>query len=110
MSSKIAYTCFLSTDLRTDTSKVREALEEKGVRWTDVAGAPPSISILETIRQAIKRSSFVCALLGFEPVDEANRAFEIGLAHGLGKPIFLIISEDRKVPSGMQDLYYVHAS
>ena len=99
-------TCFISATLDTDTSKLRQSLEQHGVEWTDAASAMTvGASLNQSVYHAIQEAYFVCAVLnsGYE---STFISFEMGVAVGLQKPLLIFVAPDVKLPSGFEEFVY----
>jgi len=91
-------TCFISAPVRTDTSVLRQALERRGIRWSDAVSIRPSGSILETIESGIAEADFVCVIVPKAP-ESISVFFEMGLALGKQRPVLAFIEPRVPIPS-----------
>lgn len=87
--------CFLITPLGEEYSKVREIIAqmllEIGVEPILIENMASNVLIIETILRSINQADFIIAdLTGNNP----NVMYEIGFAHALRKPLFLIVQQD----------------
>lgn len=96
--------CYIAASLDADTSCLRSLLEHRQVEWTDVAKATPGASVLDTIAREIERTTFVCSVVPNSKAI-ANALFELGMAFGKGKPLFIIVDPRVKLP---RELGYAH--
>ena len=91
-------TCFISAPVRTDTSVLRQALERRGIRWSDAVSLRPSGSILETIESGIAQADFVCVIVPQGP-ESISVFFEMGVALGRQRPVLAFIEPRVPIPS-----------
>jgi hypothetical protein len=100
-------TCFIAAPIDIDIAPVVRSLMGKGVKcqrvdWFDSGISPTSL------RTSIRHSDFV---LVFSPKEASpNLWFEVGLAIGLGKPIFLVAQQNFLLLSAFRSKSYVRAS
>src|ERR1700682_3630212 len=90
MATKVTQTCYVSTPFGVNTDSLSRALAERGIEATRLDNLTPGSEIPSVARAAVKEADFVCAVL---PVGMpyGNVLFELGIAAGLGKPLFLIV-------------------
>jgi nucleoside 2-deoxyribosyltransferase len=82
--------CFLSYSFETDISVIKKILTENNISYVNpIENLEYGNAIVQTISRQIKDSDFVIAVLD----DNTNVPFEIGLAMGGKKPIFVITAE-----------------
>ncbi len=91
-------TCFISAPIRTDTSVLRQALQRRGIRWSDAVSVRPSGSILETIESGIAQADFVCVIVPQGP-ESISVFFEMGLALGKQRPVLAFVEPGVQIPS-----------
>lgn len=85
--------CFLSYSFATDISVIKKILTENNISYVNpTENLEYGNAIIQTIGRQIKDSDFVIAVLD----DSTNVPFEIGLAMGGKKPIFIIIPDKNK--------------
>ena len=89
--------CFISAPFGADTSILRAALEERGIRWRDQTSVTAGSSWLDVLDQELSQSDFVCAVLPAER--EGNIFFELGIAYAKRKPILAFIGSPLQLPS-----------
>jgi hypothetical protein len=99
--------CFISAPFGANTAVLRQALEEKGIRWTDQTSVTAGSSWLDVLDRELFRSDFVCTILPAER--EGNILFELGIAYAKGKPILAFIASSLRVPSDILSLTYVRS-
>ena len=101
-----ARTCFIAAPIETDLTSVLRSLTAKGIQyrradWFDFGVTPSSL------KSAIRDCDFMCI---FSPVTPPpNLWFELGIAIGLGKPIFIVASQDFLVTSTLRFVSFVSA-
>ncbi len=95
--------CYLSVPANIDTEALRHALTDLGVT-ADQAGelAPPGESWPGEIRRRLREADFVCGVLPDDGLAATNVAFELGIAVGLGRPVFVIANTTELFPFGLQ--------
>ncbi|MGH9715827.1 MAG: restriction endonuclease [Candidatus Acidiferrales bacterium] len=101
------WTCYVTAPIETDIHRVVESLTRMGVvarrpEWLDIGVTPGSL------RTAMRGSDFVCAFSPKEPTP--NLWFELGLAIGLGIPIFLVAGQDFLALSRPRHMGFVSTS
>lgn len=102
-------TCFISAPHGVDTRPLRLALQERNITWLDATSVTLGAPMLYSIEAAIARADFVCAVLSSE-LSTQNVLFEIGVAHGKGRPLLLIADPLVEVPSVLESLTYARIS
>ena len=105
MSSKNLNSCFIIAAADADTRGLREALEERGVKWVDATSAMPAASISQTITSGIDEAQFVCAVLA--GAHRPNVIFEIGIAVGRRIPVLAFVEPGIDLPLHLQNLSFV---
>jgi hypothetical protein len=81
----------------------------RGIRVQDALSIPASSgTIANSIESAIRGVDFICGII--TPESSYNVLFEIGLAFGAKKPLFLIVDKEAKLPAILRDILYVRAS
>jgi hypothetical protein len=80
--------CFLSYSFRTDISVIKRILTENNVYYVSpVDSLEYGDNMVTTIRRQIQDSDFIVAVLD----DSTNVSFELGMAIGVKKPIFILL-------------------
>ena len=94
MKNKIQLKCFIISTSLFDTSRIRELIREYNIKLWDAYSEPikPGLNIIDEVQNKIKRSDFTVAIISDE---NPNLFYEIGLAQGFRKPIFLIIIDKK---------------
>ena len=95
----------MSAALGTNTTVLRKALEEKGIRWFDQTNMEPGSDWLDTIEKAMKSADFICLLLQDE--QNANTLVELGIALAKRKPILALLGPSTLLPSDLSGFTYV---
>ncbi|MXO78761.1 MULTISPECIES: hypothetical protein [Paenibacillus] len=103
--------CFISYDVEEGkplSDKIREILLLNDVNPVDAFDVSIEDMVLEGIHNKIQACDiFVAIVTNLSP----NVFFEIGMANGLNKPIFIVLSKDINMyPSFLNDFLYVKAS
>lgn len=102
-------TCFIAAPIRTDTTALRTALENRRIDWTDAVAATPGSSFFDTIQAAIESSDFVCAVLSAD-AENGSVFFEMGLARGLDRPLLVFAEEGAAVPADLEGVAYARTN
>jgi len=101
--------CFVVAPATVDITPLRKLLESRGIKVRDMLSVPISkVSISKTIEKEIHSSDFLCAVIPSKA--PPSIFYEVGLARGARKPIFLIFEEKGVMPSDLQDVVYVRTS
>lgn len=102
-------TCYISSPLLVDTTPLRALLVELGVTPIAIDEMPTAgQAIVPTLESWLRNTSFVCAVL--PAAKSANILFEIGLAQGLGRPVFIIAEEGAEIRVSVELLPHLVAS
>ena len=101
--------CFIVGPCSANTQPLQDLLADSGIG----ASSPLSLarvpgSRLDALEAAIRSVDFVCAVITRTP--SASVLFEAGLARGARKPLFLIVDRDARLPTALEDIFYVRAS
>lgn len=100
--------CYLIAPFR-KTKKLIELLQKHEIKTNDeLIFSDSTWSLSNNIEEGIRKADFVCAYIPSKPNN--NIFFEMGIARGLKKPIFLIIEEKENLDIYLQDMVYVIAS
>jgi len=103
--------CYLSAPANVDTGALRNLLADLGVRVSPPAELPPpGESLPGEIRRSLRDADFVCGILADEPSAATNVAFELGIAAGLSRPLFVIANKHASFPFGLQAFPYVQGN
>ncbi len=87
--------CYISTDSSNDLSKVEILLHNLNVDTNNFYDFSIGSSFSDLIKRKIRESDFILALI---TKNNQNVLFELGVAEALGKPIFLLVDQDLKLP------------
>jgi len=101
--------CFLSYSFQTDISVIKKILTEKNISFVNpVENLEYGSAILQTISRQIKDSDFVIAVFD----NSTNVSFEIGLAMGAKKPVFVITQHKNEtgIPNFLSLITYTIAT
>jgi hypothetical protein len=95
--------CHLSAPANIDAQVLRRVLNELGIR-VDAADKlpPPGESLPVEIRRRLLDADFVCGIVTDEHTGVTNVMFELGIALGLGKPIFTVAHTIGLLPFGLR--------
>jgi hypothetical protein len=83
-------TCYISAPLGEEITSITHALDHLNVKWDWANSRSPSQSLPGDLRSIISRVDFVLGVLKGADSDR-NTLFEIGMAIGLGRPVFLVV-------------------
>src|SRR5438132_342534 len=87
-------TAFIAAAATADTRGLRQALDRLGVQATTVFDADLQARRLsEVVLECVSAADVVIGLLGPGPANP-NVVFELGVAHGLGKRVLLLVEGD----------------
>lgn len=101
--------CYLSSPFLVDTKPLRRVLQDLEVDVGSIEDLPPAGQMLSgLLTEQIQSASFVLGVLSAD--EGAAVLFEIGVATGLGKPVFLIADDEERLPSSLLSLPFVAAS
>ncbi|WP_159006509.1 hypothetical protein [Bradyrhizobium sp. S69] len=102
--------CYISSPVLLNTEPLRNLLREMLVDVGDVEEIPPAgeVSVSQLERQ-IRAASFICGVISTK-IGSGSVLFEIGVAVGLGKPVFLIAEDKSDLPVTVRTLPFVETS
>jgi hypothetical protein len=101
--------CFIAAQTNVDIAPLLSVLGDHGILMRYALSLLPGTgTILGRIDSAIRDADFVCAVIS--PQISPNVLFEIGLAYGARKPLFLIVDKEADLPDALKDIFYVRAS
>jgi hypothetical protein len=87
-------TVYLSAPLGIDTRPIRRALEDKGLdSFSPDQLDLPGQRLPDILREGISRADLILAVVDPTPASN-NVYFEVGYARGLGKPTFVLLTDD----------------
>src|SRR5579871_2403563 len=109
-SSKSNIRCYISAPVGVDTAVIRSILRSLSVEIDrEEETPPPGGSSVGSIRESLKSVDFVCGVIS-SLAPAANVLFELGLAAGLGRPIFVIVDNIDLAPLGLLSYPHVKTS
>jgi nucleoside 2-deoxyribosyltransferase len=95
--------CFISSASRIDLSVFYQILERLNVNYQNLYDFSIEKPIAEIIKQNIRECDFVVAIIDN---NSQNVYYEIGLAEGLNKPVFLLAEKETKIPLYLEGRIY----
>jgi len=95
--------CFISSDSNSDLSRIESILHKLNVEIQNFYDFSISSSFSDVIKKKIKEADFIIAIV---TIQSQNVLFDIGMAEAMGKPIFLLIEHDVKVPFYLEGKMY----
>ncbi|MFQ6115858.1 MAG: TIR domain-containing protein [bacterium] len=110
MEDKTIHSCLIITpfsdQFRSIRQRIAEALHERGIEPILLEQqVKVGASFVETIHDAIEQVDFIIADL---TESNPNVMYELGYAHGLGKPVLIIVQEEvSNVPSDLSGRLYL---
>jgi len=103
--------CYMSAPVFVDTHPLEQLFNEIGVRVDNaMAIAAAGQSIASVVRTLIQDADFVCGVFPDEGEVNPNVAMEIGMAIGMGRPVFMIKEGDQPLPMSLMDFSYVKSA
>jgi len=103
--------CYMSAPVFIDTHPLEQLFNEIGVRVDNaMATAAAGQSIASVVRTLIQDADFVCGVFPDEGEVNPNVAMEIGMAIGMGRPVFMIKEGDQPLPMSLMDFSYVKSA
>lgn len=101
--------CYISAPSGTDLSPLREALEKRGITWTDQSSIRLGEPLLEAIENSINKADFICAVIPKES-DYVNVLFELGIAHAKRKSVLIFVDQKGELPLFLQVFLYARSA
>jgi len=102
--------CLISAPFSADLGVLPRVLDRAGIHWE---WAKSELAYSERLpgdlRKMIRRVDCVIGVL-FGGITDANTLFEVGVAVGIGKPVLLIIAQDKPVSQNVDALPHVQVS
>lgn len=96
--------CYISAPANSDLSLINEMLDRLQIEYHNFYDFSVGSSFSDLIKRKIRESDFVLALIS---ESNQNVLFELGVAQGLNKPMFLLVKKGVKLPFYLEDkLYY----
>jgi hypothetical protein len=101
--------CYVIAPFSKDTYDLIDLLKRHGIQTNGILSFSDSdISLSNTIEEGIRKVDFVCAFI--PPKASPTIFYEVGIARGAKKPIFMIIEEKSLPDMYLHDMVYVRAS
>jgi len=97
--------CYISSDSSYDLSRLENILFKLGVETHNFYDFSVGSSFSDLIKRKIRESDFIVALITQK---NQNVLFELGVAEALGKPIFLLVEHDIKLPFFLEGKMHYH--
>ncbi len=101
---KQKHKCYISAPSDFDLTKIELLLSKLNVDYHNFYDFSIGTTFSDLISRKIRESDFIISILTSE---NANVLFELGVAEGMKKPVFILIDKDYKVPFFLeQKLFY----
>lgn len=97
-------TCFISGPHERDLSLLYRVLLEKGVRVTDLYDFTIGDSLQDILKDKMLSADF--CIFAIPENTNVNVIYEMGVAEGLGKPYYILVENDFKVPFYMHNYFF----
>lgn len=98
--------CFIISSQKQYILGVVDLLRDKGINIIHPL-LDFGVNLIDSLENAIKESDFVFCIVNQNT--DKNQLFELGLARGLQKPIFLVAEDDNLLPFSINNFIYVKA-
>ena len=95
--------CYISAPSNSDLSLINEMLDRLEIGYHNFYDFSIGSSFSDLIKRKIRESDFVLALIS---ESNQNVFFELGVAQGLNKPMFLLVKKGIKLPFYLEDKLY----
>lgn len=95
--------CYISSDSNYDLSKLENILLKLGVDTQNFYDFSIGSSFSDLIKRKIRESDFIVAIITHKT---QNVLYELGIAEALGKPIFLLVEQEVKLPYFLESKMY----
>jgi hypothetical protein len=105
MKSKL--TCYISAPANFDLTNIENVLSNLKIGFHSFYDFSIGTSFSDIIKNKIRESDFVISILTTE---SNNVYFELGVANGLNKPLFILIDKELKVPFFLEKNIYVQTN
>jgi nucleoside 2-deoxyribosyltransferase len=110
MKDRKTWHCFIVAPFEANIKPLENLLESEGIKSYGEFTLPSSkATSVSRVKDRIEKSDFLIAIISLKKT-KPNEFFEIGLAHGLGKPIFLIVQDEGRLPIDIGEFVYVRTS
>lgn len=96
--------CYLIAPAKVETRALRMVLADLGVSVDSIDDLPPpGESLASELVQRLRMADFVCGVLSQDVFwGRSNVVFELGVAMGMGLPIFLITNSKKQMPNTLR--------
>lgn len=102
--------CFIVAPADVAIAGIRRLLEKRNLEVYDtVTTLTLGLSVVSSIKDKIDKADFVVAVISLK-TPRPNVFFELGMAYGTRKPVFLVIQDEGPVPADLEDMFYVRTS
>jgi hypothetical protein len=102
--------CFIVASSGLNIQPLKNLLKGRNIEVYDIISTPlTGISISSLVKKMINNSDFVIAIISLKD-PRPNVFFELGLAYGAKKPVFLIIQDEGFIPMDIKDMVYIRTS
>lgn len=110
MKKKQFSNCFIIASADAKLQPIKTFLMERGIEVHDFFSSQSlGLSVSSLVTKEIKNSDFIIAVLDLKE-SQPNVFFEIGIAQGVGKPVFLILRGEGRIPADLGDMVHVRLS
>jgi hypothetical protein len=101
---KHRHKCYISAPSDFDLTKIEKVLSKLDIDYHNFYDFSIGTTFSDLIERKIRESDFIVSILTSE---NANVLFELGIAEGMKKPVFILIDKNFKVPFFLErKLYY----
>jgi hypothetical protein len=95
--------CYISASSDFDLTKLESILSHLKIEYHSFYDFSIGTTFSDLIKRKLRESDFIIAVLENE---NSNVLFELGVAEGLGKPTFIIVEKELKIPFFLQNKLY----
>ena len=99
--------CFISREYNISPiilNRIQEVLDELKIQYFDIYSQDYCVDMSSGVIKLISNAEIVIGVITQNP---ANVLYEIGLAVGMGKGVFLLIDNSEEIPSDLYNLTYI---
>ncbi len=106
MNKKYELKCFVSAVSQIETKQIRDIVQQFGIETRDAFDFSPcpGLNNAEELRGKLAGSDFIVGVISEL---SSNVFYEIGVAQGLGKAVFLIVLGNEVLPAALDSIGYV---
>jgi hypothetical protein len=106
--NRVLKSCFISAPFGANLGRLPNVLDQAGIHWEWAKSHDVAYSerLPGDLRKIIRNVDFLLAVLFDTPAD-ANTMFEVGVAVGVGKPVFLVLAAEGPLPFTLQSFQHV---